>query len=307
MSNSTNNPASSPATTASAADDPRDVFWLVRMFSSLRLLRESPIGIVGLGLVLFWVIMAAIAPLLPLYDPLASLLPFQKIGVAAPDGGTFWLGTDHKGRDILSRVIWGSQRVLLWATLATVVAYIFGMLMGVMAGYRGGWWDEAISFISNVLLSFPVMILYIIIISYLGASGWNIVIAVTFASAPGIMRIVRGLVLDLRTRDYIFAAQTRGESPWFIMLVELLPNARGPLIVDACLRLGYTTVAIATLGFLGLGLPPPEPDWGLMIKEAVPLGSFAGHSMIIPALALSSLILGFNLLADGLREISLRD
>jgi peptide/nickel transport system permease protein len=121
------------------------------------------------------------------------------------------------------------------------------------------------------------------------------------------MRIVRGLILDLRTRDYVYAAQTRGESAWFIMLVELLPNARGPLIVDACLRLGYTVVAIATLGFLGLGLPPPAPDWGLMIKEAVPLGSFAGHMMIIPALALSSLILGFNMLADGLREISLRD
>src|SRR5690606_3426600 len=154
---------------------------------------------------------------------------------------------------------------------------------------------------------FPVMILFVIIITILGASGANIVVAVTFASAPGIMRIVRGLILDLRTRDYVFAAQTRGESSWYIMLVELLPNARGPLIVDACLRLGYTVVAIATLGFLGLGLPPPAPDWGLMIKEAVPLGSFAGHAMIVPAVALTSLILGFNLLADGLREISLRD
>jgi len=288
--------------------DPRNAPAIARLAGSLALLRESPVGMVGAALILFWVVMAMIAPLLPLYDPLAQIMPFQKIGAANPDGsGTFWLGTDHKGRDILSRVIWGSQRVLIWATFATVVAYIAGMLMGVMAGYRGGWWDEAISFLSNVLLSFPVLILFVLVVTLLGSSGWTIVIAVTFASAPGIMRIVRGLVLDLRTRDYIFAAQTRGETPWFIMLVELLPNARGPLIVDACLRLGYTTVAIATLGFLGLGLPPPEPDWGLMIKEAVPLGSFAGHMMIIPALALSSLILGFNLLADGLREISLRD
>lgn len=278
-----------------------------RIFGPFALLKESPIGIVGAILILFWVVAALVAPLLPLHDPLALIMPLQKIGAATPDGGTFWLGTDHKGRDILSRVIWGSQRVLIWATFATVVAYIVGIFMGVVAGYLGGWWDEVISFVSNVLLSFPVMILYIIIISYLGASGWNIVIAVTFASAPGIMRIVRGLILDLRTRDYVAAAQTRGESAWYIMLVELLPNARGPLIVDACLRLGYTTVAIATLGFLGLGLPPPDPDWGLMIKEAVPLGSFAGHMMIVPAVALSSLILGFNLLADGLREISLRD
>ena len=236
---------------------------LHRLLGNFKLLGESPIAMVGLALVVFWVVMALVAPLLPLHDPLISLEPFKKIGDAAKDGGVYYLGTDHKGRDILSRVIWGSQRVLVWATFATVVAYLVGMLMGVLAGYRGGWWDEIISFIANVLLSFPVMILYIIIISYLGASGWNIVIAVTFASAPGIMRIVRGLVLDLRTRDYIFAAQTRGESPWFIMLVELLPNARGPLIVDACLRLGYTTVAIATLGFLGLGLPPPRPGLGL--------------------------------------------
>lgn len=296
------------ATDTTADSDPRNAPALARLAGSLALLRESPVGMVGAALILFWVVMAVVAPLLPLYDPLAQIMPFQKIGAANPDGsGTFWLGTDHKGRDILSRVIWGSQRVLIWATFATVVAYIAGMLMGVLAGYRGGWWDEAISFLSNVLLSFPVLILFVLVVTLLGSSGWTIVIAVTFASAPGIMRIVRGLVLDLRTRDYIFAAQTRGETPWFIMLVELLPNARGPLIVDACLRLGYTTVAIATLGFLGLGLPPPEPDWGLMIKEAVPLGSFAGHMMIIPALALSSLILGFNLLADGLREISLRD
>ena len=149
--------------------------------------------------------------------------------MSGPKGRLFWLGTDHKGRDILSRLVWGSQRVLVWATLATAVAYVVGMLMGVAAGYLGGWWDEVISFFGNVLLSFPVMVLYLIIIGQLGSSGANIVLAVTFASAPGIMRIVRGLVLDLKTRDYIFAAQTRGEPPWHIMLVELLPNARGPL------------------------------------------------------------------------------
>lgn len=278
-----------------------------QFFGSLGLIRESQVGMIGAALVLFWILMAIVAPILPLYDPLETLVPFQGIRADAPDGGTFWLGTDHKGRDILSRVIWGSQRVLIWASLATITAYIVGMTMGAMAGYLGGWVDEIASFIANVLLSFPVLVLYVIIITYLGASGLNIIIAVTFTTAPIIMRIVRGIIMDLRTRDYVAAAQTRGEPSSYIMLVELLPNARGPLIVDACLRFGYTVVAIATLGFLGLGLPPPAPDWGLMIKEAVPLGSFAGHTMIIPAIALSSLILGFNLLADGLREISLRD
>ena len=279
-----------------------------RILGGFGLIRESWIGTVGLIILLFWASMAILAPVLPLFEPNAQIIPMQTPMTVTPDGeSTFWLGTDAKGRDILSRIIWGSQRVLFWATLATFVAYIVGMAMGAAAGYLGGWWDEVISFFGNVLLSFPVMVLYIIIITKLGPSPFNIVIAVTFASAPGIMRIVRGLILDIRTRDYVFAAQTRGESPLYVMLVELLPNARGPLIVDACLRMGYTIIALATLGFLGLGLPPPDPDWGAMISEAVPMGSFAGHAMVIPAVAVSSLVLGFNLLADGLREISLRD
>lgn len=281
--------------------------WLGGTVRAIGLLRESPVGMLGAALLLFWVVTAILAPFLPLHDPNQAIAPFKFPGDVGPKGQFFLLGTDHKGRDILSRLVWGSQRVLIWATLATAVAYVVGMLMGVAAGYLGGWWDEVISFFGNVLLSFPVMVLYLIIIGQLGSSGANIVLAVTFASAPGIMRIVRGLVLELKTRDYIFAAQTRGEPPWHIMLVELLPNARGPLIVDACLRLGYTTITIATLGFLGLGLPPPDPDWGQMIAEAVPVGVFAAHAMIVPALAVSSLVLGFNLLADGLREISLKD
>ncbi len=286
---------------------PKPPSKLGRFFSSIGMIRESWIGTVGFIILLFWVLMAILAPLLPLLDPNAQIAPMQAPLAVSADGATFWLGTDFKGRDILSRIIWGSQRVLFWASLATFVAYIVGMVMGAAAGYLGGWWDEIISFFGNVLLSFPVMVLYIIIITKLGPSPFNIVIAVTFASAPGIMRIVRGLILDIRTRDYVFAAQTRGESPFYVMLVELLPNARGPLIVDACLRMGYTIIALATLGFLGLGLPPPDPDWGAMIAESVPMGAFAGHAMVVPALAVSSLVLGFNLLADGLREISLRD
>jgi peptide/nickel transport system permease protein len=115
------------------------------------------------------------------------------------------------------------------------------------------------------------------------------------------------LVLDLRNRDYVAAAQTRGESDWKVMLVEILPNARGPLIVDACLRLGYVIITIGVLGFLGLGLPPPDPDWGGMVNETRQMAMAFPHMTLYPCIAISSLILGFNLLADGLREISLRD
>src|SRR5690606_10426745 len=135
----------------------------------------------------------------------------------------------------------------------------------------------------------------------------NFVTAAPFASPPGIRRIVRGLVLDLRNREYVFAAETRGESPWRIMLVEILPNARGPLIVDACLRVGYVIITIGTLGFLGLGLPPPDPDWGKMISETRQMAMSCPHMVVFACVAISSLVLGFNLLADGLREVSLRD
>ena len=208
---------------------------------------------IGGTLVFFWLFIAVTAPYLPLIDPNKPIAPFA-LPFTEKNDVFFWLGADFKGRDMLSRTLWGCQRVIVWGVTATVVAYVVGTLFGLLAGYLAGWWDELISFFGNVLLSFPVMVLFIVILNYLGPSGFNIVIAVTFASAPAIMRIVRGLTLDIKTRDYVFAAQTRGESPLYIMLVELLPNARGPIIVDACLRLGYTTVAITTLD-----LPRPRP------------------------------------------------
>jgi peptide/nickel transport system permease protein len=258
--------------------------------------------------VCFWILMAVTAPYLPLVDPNKPLVPLVPPGTVR-HGVLFLLGSDMRGRDILSRTLWGCQRVLVWGITATAVAYVVGTLCGLIGGYLGGWWDELVSFIGNVLLSFPVMVLFILVLNVLGQSAFNIIIAVTCSSAPIIMRIVRGLAMDARTRDYILAAQTRGERPLWIMLVELLPNVRGPLIVDACLRLGYTTVAISTLTFLGLGLQPPDPDWGLMIKEAAPAALLWKYSymLIVPALAVSSLILGFNLIADGLREMSQRD
>ena len=297
MSNITETAA--PAPTAAAA--------LVRAIKSFALLRESVPGMVGAGLVLFWVFVAVLAPLIAPFDPLLSLQPMAKPGAEYAQGGTFWLGTDHLGRDILSRIVYGSRTVLFYAPLATLCAYTVGILMGLAAGYHLGWWDIVLSRISDIILSFPVLVLYIIIIATIGASGINIIIAITFASAPGIMRIVRGLVLDLRNRDYVAAAQTRGESPMYIMLVEILPNARGPLIVDSCLRLGYVIITIGVLGFLGLGLPPPDPDWGGMINETRKMASIFPHMTVFPCIAISSLILGFNLLADGLREVSLRD
>lgn len=279
----------------------------VRALGSLALLRESWIGMLGAGIVALWVLVAVFAPWLAPFDPLATLEPFATPGSAYEGGGTFWLGTDHIGRDILSRVIWGARTVLLYAPLATLTAYAVGIVMGLLAGYYRGWIDDVLSGVANVILAFPVLVLYILIIAAYGASPINIILGITVATGPLVMRLVRGLVLDLRNRDYIAAAQTRGEAAWYVMLVEILPNARGPLIVDACLRLGYVIITIGVLGFFGLGLPPPAPDWGGMINETRQMAFASPHMTLFPCLAISSLVLGFNLLADGLREISLKD
>lgn len=284
-------------------------FWLVRAWERFSLIRESNVGMIGLGIVSFFIVITLLAPWLAPLPPNQPIEPFVMPFSASSDGAVyFWLGTDHTGRDILSRIIFGSQRVLIYATLATLSAYVVGIIGGLVSGYYRGSVDEILSFIANVILSFPIMVLYVLIITKIGSSGLNIIFAVVFASSPGIMRIVRGLTMDITTRDYIAAAQTRGESSLYIMFVEILPNARGPLIVDFCLRMGYTTITIGALGFLGLGLPPPDPDWGGMIAET--RGFVAAgypHMALFPAVAVSLLVLGFNLLADGLREISQKD
>ena len=277
---------------------------MTRTWAQIRLLRESPVGMVGGFLVLFWVAVAILAPWISPYDP--NVNDMDALIDPLP-GAMHWLGTDMQGRDILARVIWGSRTVLTVAPVAVAVAYAIGSLLGLLAGYYRGWVDTVINRVSDIILSFPAIVLYIIVIMRFGPSALNIILAVIFIASPQIMRIVRGMTLELREQDYVSAAKMRGESPLYIMLAEILPNARGPLIVDACLRMGYTTIAIGVLGFLGLGLPPPDPDWGGMVKESYALMSIYPHMSLFPAAAISSLVVGFSLLADGMREISMRD
>jgi peptide/nickel transport system permease protein len=249
-----------------------------------------------------------------------------------------------------------------------------GITLGLPAAYYGGWLDTLLTFLANLILAFPVILLFYLLVTpeivntgipvymaailflfpilfvailiqsrffvepmkrniYLGVAlvigfwlyfgiAWNadptglidvppnilvVFVSVVFVNAPTVFRIVRGIALDIKTRDYVAAGQTRGEGPWYVMLWEILPNARGPLIVDFCLRIGYTTILLGTLGFFGLGLSPESPDWGSTINDGRKLLSIYPHPALVPALSLMSLVLGLNLLADGLREESLRD
>ncbi len=413
---------------------------------------ESPIGMIGLGICLFWVIAALMADLLPLYQPLEALSKNNgtivqgvtrkfKLGAEALNGLSYadyvrlslaeaaeygklyksnirggapvmsWvgeegeklpaiLGTDKANRDIFSRLIYGARTVLPLSMGATLVSFTVGITLGLIAGYRGGWFDQVITFIANAILSFPVIVLFYLIVLvgkdgnlsrvlatvifafplllvlaglwglysvkmgrligiliiflpiaiflYLrnswglpamdGLGQWagatfgggdaeraagialavtnfaqmeprmlNVFVAVAFSSAPGAFRLVRGLTLDVKDRDYVAAAQTRGENQFYIMIFEILPNVRGPLLVDAALRIGYTAILLGTLGFLALGLPQESADWGSMIAHGRGQLRFEPQMAVIPALCIVSLVLGLNLLADTLREQSLKD
>jgi peptide/nickel transport system permease protein len=265
----------------------------------VRSFRLTAAGYIGVGIIVFWVAAALLVPVLPLAPPNASDLG----ALANPrPGSAHWLGVDLSGRDILSRVIWGARTVLTVAPIAVAGATIVGALLGLLAGYYRGALDSVLSRISDVILSFPVIILYMIILTKFGASAFNIVVVITVTKAPIIYRLVRAMTLELSGREYVAAAQMRGESAAYILLVEILPNARGPIIVDVCLRLGYTTIAIGVLGFLGIGLPPPTPDWGGMVRESYGMISIYPHMAIVPCVAISTLVIGFNLLAVGLRR-----
>jgi len=285
---------------------------LRKLGNSISIVFQSRIGTAGLVVVAFWVIIAFVSLFWTPYPPNSSLF-VQNL----PPNSTNWLGTDHLGRDELSRLMQGTQVILLktrlpgenriaipggvaiWGVLGSL---LLGSILGLNAGYRGGWWDQVIMQVLDALIAFPVIVLYLVIIAALGQGDLVVIFAITITGAPGVARLVRGLTLDIKTRDYIRAAETRGESKAFIMYREILPNARGPLLVDAMLRVGYAIFAIGTLGFLGLGLPPPDPDWGNMVNEARRNIFINQWAVIFPSLAIASLVIGLNLFADGLRE-----
>jgi peptide/nickel transport system permease protein len=272
-----------------------------RLWERVSILFRSRVAVIGLSIVLFWVLVAIFGPLLAPYDPVAQ--DFKALQGPSVQN---LLGTDNLGRDNLSRLIYGSRTILLLAPISVLSSVAVGTFLGLVGGYFGGLLDEVVMRILDAIMAFPTILLYLIIIAAIGPSAVNVMIAITFVGAPGVARLVRSLTLDVRTRDYIRAAETRGENPFYTMFVEILPNARGPLIIDSMLRVGYAIFAIGTLGFLGLGLPPPTPDWGGMISEARKYIWTTPLNVLWPAVAISSLVVGLNLFADGLREESTR-
>lgn len=259
--------------------------------------RRSPKAIAGLSIISIWAVLAILAPLIAPYSPV------EMIGSPSEwPSLQHWLGTDYLGRDTLSRLLYGARVVLTLAPMATFTGIAIGASLGLISGYRGGLTDAVIMRACDVVISFPTLLIYILIITSIGPSAFNVVVAVSVGAIPAVTRIVRGLVLEERTEDYVSAAQLRGERLWYILFREILPNVTGPIAVDAAMRVGYAVMAIGTLGFLGLGMPPPAPDWGRMISEGLPWLMSMPWQVLGPAAALSSLVLALNMLSDSLRR-----
>lgn len=286
---------------------------LAGLRNGLSLVFESRIATFGLLLVVFWFVVGIVSLVWTPYPPNASLFE-QNL----PPNAVNLLGTDHLGRDTLSRLMVGTQVILLktrvpiggrtisfpigvaiWGVLGSLV---LGTVLGQIAGYRRGWWDQGIMQVLDAFIAFPAIVLYLVVIAALGQGDLVVIMAIAITGAPGVARLARSLTMDISTRDFVAAAETRGESKWYVMFREILPNARGPLLVDSMLRVGYAIFAIGTLGFLGLGLPPPDPDWGSMVNDARRFIFTAPWPVIFPSLAISSLVVGLSLFADGMRE-----
>jgi peptide/nickel transport system permease protein len=269
--------------------------WLRTTIANLVRSKSATIGVV---IILLWVFVALAAPIISPYSPTG--MPGTKLESPSQE---HWLGTDHIGRDVLSRLFWGTRVVVLLAPVSVLFGLVIGAPLGLISGYVGGVVDTLIMRGTDILMSFPTLLIYILIITSIGPSALIVVISVAIGNVPTVTRIVRSLALDERTRDYVSAARLRGERRRYILLREILPNVSGPLIVDTTIRIGYAIMAIGSLGFLGLGIPPPTPDWGGMINEGRPWIFLMPWVVLAPAAALSSVVIALNLVADGIREI----
>jgi peptide/nickel transport system permease protein len=275
--------------------------WRELRTGRIAFLFESKTALFGLSIVIFWVVVAILAPVLAPYAPNAITGKLNQ-----SPSLEHLMGTDQLGRDVFSRLLYGSRPILLLAPLSVLCSMAVGITFGLTAGFFGGAVDEVVMRTLDALMAFPTLLLYMIIIAAVGASELNVILAITIGGTPGIARIVRSLVLDVRSREFVQAARLRRESARYIMFREILPNCLGPLVVDGCLRIGYAAFAIGALGFLGLGLPPPDPDWGRMVAEGRVWMMTSPWSVLFPALAISSLVVGLNMFADGVNEASQR-
>ncbi len=265
----------------------------------MRQLIRRPPTLIGLVIVLVFVMIAIFG---------STIAPhrFDTIirGAARlPPSAEYPFGTDRLGRDVLSRVLWGARDIIVLPTVTTLLSVFFGAAIGMTLGYVGGWLDDVVSRALDSLLAIPALILALVMLGTIGPSAIGIVIVVVVLYTPIVARVVRSATLSLRTAGYIEAAKLRGESTTYILFREILPGVLPALVVEGSLRFTYAIFLTASLGFLGLGVQPPSPDWGRMVNEARDSFAQTPWALWYPAGAIALLVIGVNLLSDGLRRI----
>jgi peptide/nickel transport system permease protein len=259
------------------------------------------LSIFGLVFIALLVVVALLAPAIATHEVGVTNLSARYLSPSAEH----WLGTDATGRDIFSRVVYGARISLRVGLVVVAVSAVVGTVIGALAGYYGGWVDRIVSgYLFNVFLAFPGLLLAIAMVAFLGAGLNKLILALCIIGWVGYARVMRAQVLKVREYDFVQAARALGARDWRIIFVHILPNAVQPLIVQASLGMAGAVLSEAALSFLGLGVPPPAPSWGVMLEEARDLTTLrvAPHAMIVPGVAIALTVLAFNFLGDGLRE-----
>ncbi len=265
-----------------------------------RRFRKNKFAVVGLVVLLALVLVALLAPLLVNYD--TDVIGQDLTARLQPPSSEHPLGTDNYGRDILSRIIYGSRVSLIIGFVAVGVSLLLGGLIGVVASYFGGWWDSVLMRLMDVLLAVPSTLLAIAIVAALGPGMVNLLIAMTISFIPSYARLLRSLVLPIKDMEYIEAARVTGVSVPRIIASHILPNTMGPILVQSTLAVGRIIIAAAGLSFLGLGIIPPSPEWGAMLSEGKEFMRNAPYIVLFPGLAIMLTVLALNLLGDGLND-----
>jgi len=266
----------------------------------LRAFIRNRAAVAGMVLAAVVVAMAVLAPWLAPHNPVRQ----SAVNRLKPPGPEYTLGTDRYGRDVMSRVLWGSRVSLQVGVGAVVLAIVLGVPMGVVAGYKGGRYDQLLMRLADVLLSFPTLVLGLIILALLGPGLWKMILTIGIVIAPKFARMARGPTMSLRETEFVMAARANGSSDLRIMVVHIMPNVIGDVMVVSTLWLATAIRTEANLSFLGLGVAPPTPSWGNMVREGIDFLGTAPWLAIVPAVAIFVAILAFNMIGDGFRDVA---
>ena len=268
-------------------------------------LKKHPLAIFGIALIVLWIAAALFGP---------AVIPFthtqmdSEHQMTPPGEHNHVLGTDSLGRDVLARIIYGSRSILTVALMTSILSTILGVLIGFSAGYFGGKVDTAFLRAMDILMAIPPLVLSMVVLGILGDSNiLSLTLIVSIAFVPATARVSRGVLLTEKSQEYVSAARIRGETHLYIMFVEILPNTMGPIIVEATARFAYSIMMVASLGFLGVGMQPPTPDWGMMVIENKPIITDAPWAVLFPALAIASLVIAISIFSDFVSKVLIHE